>query len=497
MSEPIAISREGWNKVLQIKNGNTVLFHFENRKPITVKIFDKARKEIASQEYVSKLVDVNALERSHLDGVAELGDEAVLFITQDIDNKETLVRIRFNSTNAKLVAEQKVIQSASFQKKTTTRFLKLPQDETYTVVAAEGKSGFAEKKVRIEKYGNKHELTKTVIVSFEQKGYDEVNLIDACIDIDGGVLAAVELSKIIQYPNLHEKFLLLAYLAKDADSVKYTKVALPNSFSSYQLFLTNNSFAQSLNVLLSANSVGFVENGLNKQIVSFGQQSVLIVNSDFSGQMAKFFENNRIRQQVYLNLDTNYDFNGHARKMHTNKYGLSTVIYSGMVQSNKKLGWAELEGSKKVIGVLQYNDKGEEVFGYLVPLSWLKHPHQPYQKVFHTSSLADINDIDGVSTKNNHYILFNELEGKFNQSLKSVTDSLFNCYQANPVCYRLNRKKEMTATFLFGKPEKDDYKQIYAGSGDYNETSGSYTTVLLHSQGSDRKTRIAWVQLEP
>ena len=78
MTEPLDISKAGWNKVLQMKNGNTMLFHFEPRKSILVKVFDKDHKEIATKKHPCDLIDINAFERSIFDGLVEINNEAVM-----------------------------------------------------------------------------------------------------------------------------------------------------------------------------------------------------------------------------------------------------------------------------------------------------------------------------------------------------------------------------------------------------------------------------------
>jgi hypothetical protein len=497
-SEAIDISREGWNKVLQMRNGNTLFFHFEPRKGIVVKVFDKTHKEIASQKHVCKLLDINMLDRSFMDGIVDIGGEGVLFITQDLDNKETTIRLRIDATTGKLLGEDKVIQSASFQNKTTTDLLKLPTEDTYYFVASQGKAGFHEKTITINEYNGKNELKKTIPVTFDQKGYNDVVYKKARIDRNGGVMVAVELSKIIQYPDLHEKTLLLAYLPKGADSVRYTRVVVPNSYGSYTVLLTHNSYANSLNVLLSGDILGYMKNGLSKQSINIGQQSLLIINEDFSGKMTAFLDNKKLRNYIHTQTDTNQNYNSHAFDMYTNRYGLSTVVYTGDLQSNATYGWVNnAKGSKSAIGITQYNDKGEEVFGSVIPYSKLKLGHLSYPVVFHTTSVGEINQLDYFNTKNDFYFMYNELSRKYDQPLAAATDSVYNCYETNAVCSRLNKKKELTKALLFGKQEPDDFRQVYPGSTHYNEQTGTYALVFLHTKGTEIKTKLAWFQLEP
>ena len=56
MSDPFDEPEESnWNKLLQIKNGNTFYFHFTKKDGIEVTVYDKNRKQIATNTLTSNL----------------------------------------------------------------------------------------------------------------------------------------------------------------------------------------------------------------------------------------------------------------------------------------------------------------------------------------------------------------------------------------------------------------------------------------------------------
>ena len=73
ISQPVEIGADGWNKVLQLSNGNTMLFHFENSKLIRSVVFDKQGKQIASAKPETKKLDVNVLSNARFMGLYEIG----------------------------------------------------------------------------------------------------------------------------------------------------------------------------------------------------------------------------------------------------------------------------------------------------------------------------------------------------------------------------------------------------------------------------------------
>ena len=78
-----------------MKNGNTMLFHFEPRKAVVVKVFDTSHKEIASQKHVCKILDINYFYYAIFKGLYDINGEAVLFMEQEHLNKRQLVRGAF------------------------------------------------------------------------------------------------------------------------------------------------------------------------------------------------------------------------------------------------------------------------------------------------------------------------------------------------------------------------------------------------------------------
>src|SRR6185437_446824 len=80
VSSPIDLHLDGWNKVLLMRNGNTLLLHLEHNKPLVIKVFSKERKEIASQKYFCDVLDINTLDMASFKGFYDINGEAVLFI---------------------------------------------------------------------------------------------------------------------------------------------------------------------------------------------------------------------------------------------------------------------------------------------------------------------------------------------------------------------------------------------------------------------------------
>ncbi|MBS1689693.1 MAG: hypothetical protein JSS96_13275, partial [Bacteroidetes bacterium] len=55
---------DGWNKLIQMKNGNTLFFHFTKKEGIDVTVYDKSRNQVATKEITSELWEPKKMKTS-------------------------------------------------------------------------------------------------------------------------------------------------------------------------------------------------------------------------------------------------------------------------------------------------------------------------------------------------------------------------------------------------------------------------------------------------
>src|SRR5256885_242864 len=118
ISATIDINQAGWNKVLAMKNGNTMLFHFEIDKPLVVIVYDSSHKGIATQKHLCRILDGYLLKEAVFKGMFEINGEAVLFVDQEHLSRHNLIRLRFSGEDGKLIEEKLAGESASMTKRT-------------------------------------------------------------------------------------------------------------------------------------------------------------------------------------------------------------------------------------------------------------------------------------------------------------------------------------------------------------------------------------------
>ena len=134
LSEPVDIKETGWNKVLCMKNGNTLLFHFENSKPVVLLVFDSLHKQIASKSYPCNVLEINKLKETVFQGLFEINNEAVLFMDQELQSKHCLIRMRFSVTDGVMTEEKKIAVSPAMITPTDFTVVHSRDKEEYSIV---------------------------------------------------------------------------------------------------------------------------------------------------------------------------------------------------------------------------------------------------------------------------------------------------------------------------------------------------------------------------
>lgn len=493
MSEPLDISEAGWNKVLQMKNGNTLIFHFENRRAILVKVFDKSRKEIASVRNLTTIVDLNKLDATENYGIYRIGNEVVFFLAQYPLEKETLFRLRFDSLG-KLIREEKMSELNSSKKYEDIRILANERLEQYNVITCSREANDSIGNLKLLRYNARHEVVKELNVELAYKLCRTFYIVGASIDNMGSILTS------IYAPG--GPYLALYYLPYDNDNFISKIIEVPDALHDYSTYFVYNSFDKRLNILLKDVFKGSIKKGTaDERKLSIYEYTLISAPDDLNGIESNSINRDRLNKHLQSLTDTSRLLYDKIFGMHINNYGVTTLlsteyrIYTRRIKSDKWL--------TEYIAVRKFNDNGEEIWTTILPKSNLRPIEGNYPIIMRTESAEmDLLSTQSYSSRNNTYILFNELDKNFNLEFNKHTDSMlreeamkYSYNITNAVYYTINRKKEITQQYIFGKPEPDDYKHVYVTSGDYDEDNNMLAVLALRNKNNKNTIHLAWKQL--
>ncbi|SHN40419.1 hypothetical protein [Chitinophaga sp. CF418] len=98
----------GSSRIVLMKNGNTLFFHFTPKKGIDVTVYDQKHHE---KGIVNNKVDSwkqKKMRSASLKGVYEINGQAVVFIQQFIKKRPTLYRMVFDAKSGRKIKEDMV-----------------------------------------------------------------------------------------------------------------------------------------------------------------------------------------------------------------------------------------------------------------------------------------------------------------------------------------------------------------------------------------------------
>lgn len=516
LSEPIDIPSTGWNKVLQVSNGNTLLFHFEPRKAIVVKLFDKDRKEIASTRFLGKIIDNNALERSEIHGIYEIGGQAVIFISQAVLNSETLVRICFDINTGKLIEEQKIISSKSYKQNYEFSLVRNSLAGGYAVFCMLDLETNFKDFPHMEIFDEKHNQVRSVKLDLQAKDYDYINHINTCMGNDGSIVVMMNLSKIINYPNDIQFSLVVAYYGV-GDSVFHPVVTpLPKLVGPYYGMYTHNDFSKMINIFLVSATSYLRKFGLQTSTeIAFHNFMLRYPLEDARGMTYSNIEN-RLANNKLMEVTNSLSYiNPVPIRSYTNKFGMTILISEDNKQNVKFKTGNTVSTFLGDIVVTHMADDGKETWSTIIPkrqfldyriLPRAIHQRGQYRQLFRISDPVPdwhqqfVSFQSFVTPKGNCYIIYNDLKSNFNKKFGDNIDSIATYTQngitkTDAVCYIISRKKEESKHYLIEPTAETNYSTLVE-SIDYLETSSTLAGVFVENSEKNQTIRLGWKQLD-
>lgn len=524
LSNPISIAETGVYKVLCLQNGNTMLLHLEPSKPIDVKVFDSTHKLIASKEHGGSELNVNVFKTSLFKGLFEVNGEAVLFFQQPYLSKQRLVRMRIDGTTGNIISEDVIGQSKSMAKPMQFYVMPDKRDGTYAILYFTDVSQFKECEVSVKFYNSKHEVKTEVPVAINRKAYDYMNVLSADV-LPEGTCVTLRFSELKVNGTaggvgdgrsaVYENYLGIYYIPKDSQVVQSRVIDLTTDVYPFYSQASYNKFANSVNVLALSYQDIVLHNGLDRQPSAL--TAVLFLKYDENGRDLQhaWINNSMATDYLKQQTDTNHMYRGIPVKYFTTSTGLSTVIS----QSYNRYQNVETNARSSVfesyfgnIGVTKFNDEGEEIWGTVLPVSQYFKSYKHYYSAFELGKRHQDQDlfsdlpeqihnrqfvsVNAYEHNRNNYIIYNDLKENFGRSFRAASDTVYDFLTANAICYKINRKNEVTKYNLLGGEPDAEYRASFIEGADFDERRGVYATLVQVRRRDYTALRMAWCKME-
>ncbi len=336
-----------------MKNGNTLLFHFELGKKIVVTVFDSTHKQIACSRDQNRIFDLYLLESAVFKGLYDINNEAVMFFEQDMSGKPSLVRMRYNAADGSLIDEKLVGESKNENRRIKYYVMKNKEDDNYEVLFCMDKRHPKESDIFVVYFNNHHQSIKEVRLELERKKYDFLEVIGAesqpnglfitigldktmlyggTADLNTTAFAASDHDSDLTYgSSVYQHYISCYFIPKDSTAVKQGLVDLSEGINPYYSLFTWNPLVSSVNLLLYSFKPMNYRFGLDEIygaassdiFFKIDQRSMAVDYTLIKNTMA----NDHLKQQGGKRY-----FEGMPVKMFTGNNGLSTVVYQSYMR---------------------------------------------------------------------------------------------------------------------------------------------------------------------
>lgn len=521
---PLGVQENGINKVLCMKNGSTMLFHFENNKEVKVFVFDSLHNRVATMQQPCNLLDISMLSTSTFKGVLDVGGEGVLFIEQQNSGRHALLRLRYNGTTGRLIDETSVAHARSLAKPSHFFVTQAPSGDGYMILLAEDIPQFKKCNIRVAYYNDRHERVKEVPLLVARKKYDYLHIVglDAttsglCVSIGLSNMVLNGTGSAMQSMPIYHYYMQVFYVPNDSVTAMQRTIDLSSEIPPSYTTSSYNPFAGTINLMLLSFRDVVAMYGIMLRPTAF--LSNILYRFDehtFNGDYTWIGNKLAHEKMKQSPDDTGHLFVGLPIRMFTNENGLSTIIsqaYHRDLNSETYYRNRVFETFLGDICVTQVDDEGKELWGTILPVSQYyysyRHYYHPTALARRGQHLALFNDLppqiterqfmsaNVCSFKDNYYVIYNDCDNNIRHAdSAAVTDTVYSSSISNACYYRISRKHEVTKHFLYGEPLFKEYKSSYVEGAAFDEKRGTYVSVIRYKRGQYVSIRLAWAQLD-
>ncbi|HEY9178234.1 MAG TPA: hypothetical protein VIN07_11105, partial [Flavipsychrobacter sp.] len=486
---------------------------------IVVKGFGPDRKEIASNKFIGKLVDVVALESSDLHGIYEINGEAVVFISQAITNRNTLVALRFNAQTGNLIEEHQVATSPSFQRKNTYSLVRNTVNGGYAVFCMKDLVANPRETLNLLVFDDEHKVVRDIPVTVDVKEYDYTKHVSTSIGNDGGIAVFLDCIKIIHYPDDNDHFITTCYLAPGDTAFSNVMTKLPKQIGPLYGTYTYNEFSKTLNVLL-VNATTVVRTAGFRALSEIIYSPFMLMYSKSNLADMKFspVKHEIANKQLRDATDTTKYTEPVPLRIYTNKYGVNTII-SEENKQNVRFPNGNTAGS--YIGnivVTKVGEDGREIWSetlpksqyllYVMPADHL-HRRGSHKFLFRREQpesdwLYQFSSFYSLETPNGDcYVIYNDLQSNFNHTLSDTPDPVSsytgnnNITNASAICYKVTARRQSTKQYLLdGIQTEISPGSVMIEGCDYNEKANTFAGLFYLLENDVPTLRLGWVKLD-
>lgn len=497
VSQPIDIPQDGWNKVLQLSNGNTMLFHFENRKKPRLFIYNNKGELISTVIDEYKLIDMNRLDLCELGGLFEIDGVINLILYCQRVSDVMIVRMQYDFSGKK-VSEAEVEKPEGVEKIVSANTLHVKGDKDYHIVSYSHEMAMDSVVLSICTYSANHILKRHIAYKIANKDIDGVGLLSTTLSKSGSVYAAIITSK-RQKRSYGKATLHLLHVPANYSYPIVSNFALPEHNRIEDLYIRENSFTNTINYYFT--HISDIEEQQKLGLFNwlpYETMSLLVTNPDLTIEKETNITFDMVKKSITDGFggDTikgnrklpflNYVF--------TDENGVTTVLqhevwYRELKNAGKQVYWNNFF-------VTKFDDNGSEMYGAALPTGKHIIDYRSYNDVMGYNINKVYQESFVLKNKKNVFTIFNDNRYNFDKLLKDEKSDIIEYKKTDAVYYQIGKKNAITKRYLLGEGVDNEYRQICTYTQDFDENANLLAAVARIIKGDKETLHMVWKRLD-
>ncbi len=515
----------GWNKVMQLKNGNTFFFHFTRKNGIEVTVYDKSRKIISNKIITSELWDAKKMGSSSVEGLYEIGGQPVIFLQQVIDRTASLFRVKLDANTGEVAGDKLISTMPRFKSGSIWAVAyggvevpdffveKDPHSDCYSVVNFNSLAHENNERIEVIHYSGaegKHKILGKAFYESPEGQFKYLRFV---------AMSVTEKETFLCVYGYNGKWsatdakIIVSKLTDGGKDFTHKQLDFSEDFRDTKAVMQYNAGTNMLQMmsLTVTNTKGrFFSNTSTTYYLPLmtyiDPQSLNIIST-------KLLRADKVSEDIHRQVEKIDGYNGVPQNMYINQDNTTTVVMEEMLKqttvdsrTGQVISATTTLGS---IGISELDSRGDEQDGHVIIKAQISRGlFDPmyvaakskgiwsYRRGYDFNNNAFLS-FDYVNTDNGKYILFNDYPENFEKEEgKRKRRPVVTVSSTNTVCYKM-RNGKLDKFYLFGTPANDDQtKFCYVESSSYQPETKTYATLLMEKNGRDKQAHIAWVTFD-
>ena len=505
---------DGFARILQLKNGNTMLLLFSFGKGIDLKIFDAKHKQRVAKHLSPKY---GKLRGPAIEAIFESGGDAVLLISEVEGRQPVLHRlvidgIKGTLKNQEMIAQLPVVSLGKgyamvFGKVPPPGFhvQKDPHSDMYAVAGFNSFESDRNKRIEVTLYNGSHQEVSRAFYTSPEEKYKYIEYIDMAIV--GEAVHVMGYAFNTRNSGGKENVMVLGTLEKGGVAVEVKELEFAHDLEIDKGVLKYNTVTRKMMLLVFITKSKAIGANGNTRLAYIDpiKKTVETVDDIFP-------EDADIKSKELFGRRANYD--GCPVNFFVNADGSFAVVYEDLGLTGGSSSIIGGSGSTiassgphaelKDIAVSMYDPGGKIIQSYFIPKRhylWAGRPRSFYHAEREgRAAMLDKGDqfksFAYINGKNKSYVLFNDVEENTEKVLKGKITTIKGVGECDAFYYPLEGENALPKRgFVYGEPDrrKDHNMALFAVS-DYDREKNLYVTIKLNMEGRSKGVQVVWME---